>query len=238
VTASQPGPQSSPAVGVWAGPLFPDRHRWPVKLSYGAVILAPFQPRDWEEWSLVRQRNQAWLAPWEATDPVPRERRSPRQLFSRQRRETKAGSLAPWVIRYGETSRTPLIGQCTISNITFGAARSGSIGYWIDQAYAGRGLMPAAVALATDYAMQVMGLHRIEICIRPENAASLRVVEKLGFRYEGSRPRYLHIAGDWRDHHCFALDASETAGGLLARLPPKPSRGLGAAADSAARQSQ
>ena len=62
-----------------------------------------------------------------------------------------------------------------------------------------------------------MRLHRIEIAIRPENAASLRVVEKLGFRPEGVRPRYLHIDGDWRDHLVFALNAEEAGEGLVRR---------------------
>ena len=62
-----------------------------------------------------------------------------------------------------------------------------------------------------------MGLHRIEIAIRPENVRSLRVVAKLGFRPEGLRPRYLHIDGDWRDHLVFALNAEEVPEGLLRR---------------------
>ena len=60
-------------------------------------------------------------------------------------------------------------------------------------------------------------MHRMEICIRPENAPSLRVVEKLGFRYEGLRRRYIHINGDWRDHFCFALVAEEIPVGVLRR---------------------
>ena len=82
---------------------------------------------------------------------------------------------------------------------------------------AGRGITPTAVALATDYCLQSAGLHRIEICIRPENRASLRVVEKLGFRYEGLRRRYIHINGAWRDHFSYALTREELPGGLLAR---------------------
>jgi ribosomal-protein-alanine N-acetyltransferase len=62
-----------------------------------------------------------------------------------------------------------------------------------------------------------MRLHRIEIAIRPENEKSLRVVEKLGFRPEGLRPRYLHIDGDWRDHLVFALNAEELPGGMMRR---------------------
>ncbi|MGH3660059.1 MAG: GNAT family N-acetyltransferase, partial [Micromonosporaceae bacterium] len=100
---------------------------------------------------------------------------------------------------------------------TLGSARWAQIGYWIDQAYAGRGIMPTAVALACDHCFFVVGLHRIEINIRPENAASLRVVEKLGFRREGVRPRYLHIDGDWRDHAAYALHAEEVPEGVLTR---------------------
>jgi ribosomal-protein-alanine N-acetyltransferase len=106
-----------------------------------------------------------------------------------------------------------------VSNIVYGSAQSASIGYWIDRRYAGRWIVPAAVALATDYAITTLRLHRIEICVRPENQASLRVVQKLGFRYEGRRPRFIHIAGAWRDHEAYALTAEEMTDGLLARVP-------------------
>jgi ribosomal-protein-alanine N-acetyltransferase len=62
-----------------------------------------------------------------------------------------------------------------------------------------------------------MGLHRVEICIRPENRNSRRVVEKLGFREEGLRPRFLHIDGAWRDHLCYALSVEDVPGGVLPR---------------------
>jgi ribosomal-protein-alanine N-acetyltransferase len=77
--------------------------------------------------------------------------------------------------------------------------------------------MPTAVAIAVDHSFGVVGLHRVEVNIRPENTASLRVVEKLGFRPEGRRDRYLHIAGDWRDHLAFALTVEDVPEGLLER---------------------
>ncbi|PIE99279.1 MAG: alanine acetyltransferase [Propionibacterium sp.] len=110
----------------------------------------------------------------------------------------------------------PIIGQIAVSNIALGAARMGSIGYWIDEAFAGRGIMPKTVALVVDYCFQVMKLHRIEVNIRPENISSIRVVEKLGFRFEGTRNKLLHIDGDWRDHYSYALTAEEVPEGLLA----------------------
>ena len=51
-----------------------------------------------------------------------------------------------------------------------------------------------------------------------ENAASLRVVEKLGFTEIGYAPRFLHIDGAWRDHRIFAITVEEVGPGLLSRL--------------------
>jgi [ribosomal protein S5]-alanine N-acetyltransferase len=76
-------------------------------------------------------------------------------------------------------------------------------------------VIPTALALAGDHALGVLGLHRLEVNIRPENTASLAVVRKLGFRREGLRPHYLHIAGAWRDHVSFALTIEDLAGETL-----------------------
>ena len=108
-------------------------------------------------------------------------------------------------------------GQVTVGGIARGSLLSAYIGYWIDQRAAGRGIMPTAVAMATDHCFGEVGLHRVEINIRPENAASLRVVQKLGFREEGLRERYLHIDGAWRDHLTFALCADDVPEGVLGR---------------------
>src|SRR6478672_5513058 len=189
-------------------------HRWPVSISHGPVTLAPMRQRDRAVWEEVRRRNAAWLKPWEAT--LPRGTQTgPATMFGRQARE---GRLLPWLVHYDPGDGRPVLaGQLTVSGIVGGSASWGQIGYWLDQRLAGRGIIPTAVALATDYCFQVMGLHRIEIAIRPENTKSLRVVEKLGYRPEGLRPRYLHIDGDWRDHLVFALNAEEVPEGLLRR---------------------
>ena len=110
-----------------------------------------------------------------------------------------------------------LVGQLNVGGIVRGSLHGCHLGYWIDSRVAGRGIMPTAVALVTDHCFWVAGLHRVEVNIRPENAASRRVVEKLGFREEGLRQRFLHIDGDWRDHLSYALVSEEVRGGLLAR---------------------
>jgi len=167
----------------------------------------------------VNQRNRDWLRPWEATIPpapaglTPPRRPTYRQMVRHLRAEAQAGRMLPFVVEH----QGRLAGQLTVAGITWGSMCSGHIGYWVDREVAGRGVMPTAVALATDHCFRTVGLHRIEICIRPENAPSRRVVEKLGFREEGLRPRYLHIDGAWRDHLIFALTSEEVPEGLLSR---------------------
>lgn len=210
-----------------SGSQFPQAHRWPVSLRADAVVLRPLTRRDEPVWDALRASNYLWTHEWDATMPPEGGNRPlPFPLWLRRTSKlAKAGSLLPfglaydpgWVDNPAPPGRTRLIGQVTVSNVVGGSARSAAIGYWIDQGHAGRGIVPTAVALACDYLWQVMRLQRIEICIRPENAASLRVVHKLGFREEGLRPRYLHINGDWRDHRVFALNAEEVPGGLLRR---------------------
>jgi ribosomal-protein-alanine N-acetyltransferase len=108
----------------------------------------------------------------------------------------------------------------TVNGITWGSARWASLGYWVSSSHAGHGITPTAVALVCDHLLTTVGLHRIEISIRPENVASLRVVEKLGFDEVGLARAYLHIAGQWRDHRVFQIVAEDVPEGLVARLGP------------------
>lgn len=189
---------------------------WPVTLELGDVALRPLRRRDSGSWSRLRNANSAWLGPWEATPPDPGARPlSYRQMVRRMNRQAMAGESFPWAI----TVERQLAGQLTVAGVTWGSARTANVGYWVGESFAGHGVVPAALALAVDHCFFRAGLHRIEVNIRPENAASLRVVEKLGFRYEGMRPRFLHIDGGWRDHLSFALVAEEVGPGLVARLP-------------------
>lgn len=134
-------------------------------------------------------------------------------MVRRYNAQARAGEALPWAVTYDGR----LAGQMTISSIIWGSARMGSAGYWVDRDVAGRGVTPTALALAVDHCFFTVGLHRIEVNIRPENHASLRVVRKLGFREEGIRQRFLHIDGGWRDHVSFALTAEEVPDGLLPR---------------------
>lgn len=185
-----------------------------VTLTGLGLTLRPLTKRDRDEWNALRWENVDWLERWESQDPRGSQHLPTfNEFVRRQAREAKAKSSFGWVITEGG----PMIGHVTLSHIAWGAMRGGTIGYWVSHHRAGEGITPRAVALVCDFGFQELELHRIEINIRPENEASLRVVEKLGFRYEGLRQRYIFIDGDWRDHHSFALTADQ-AGSLVERL--------------------
>ena len=191
---------------------------WPATLTDGDVTLRPLRMRDASAWMESRRRNIEWLRPWEATPPNgPSMFGVSGTVFTtmtrRLRADARAGRALPFVI----TVDGKFAGQLNVAGIVRGSMDSAHIGYWVDQRVAGRGVMPTAVALVVDHCLGPVGLHRIEVNIRPENVASRRVVEKLGFREEGVRERYLHIAGDWRDHVTYALVRDDLPNGLLYR---------------------
>jgi ribosomal-protein-alanine N-acetyltransferase len=195
---------------------------WPVSLRAGPVGVRPLRLRDAPTWVEVRLRNEAWLAPWEGRapeqPPLTWAERHTVGSFSAmlrvQRREARAGRALPFAVTYDGD----LVGQVNVGSIVRGAYHGGYVGYWIDERVAGLGVTPTALALVLDHCFGAVGLHRVEANVRPENAASLRVVAKLGFRAEGLRRRYLFIDGDWRDHRCFALLPEDVSEGVLRRL--------------------
>lgn len=196
---------------------------WPAVLTAGPVTLRPPKRSDAGPWSRSRIANAAWLAPWEpSSNQGWQERNSAaefRRTLSRMRSAARLGSMLPFMIAYGDQ----LVGQMSASNIVRGALRSCSIGYWVDYRVAGRGIAPTALALLIDHCLTEVRLHRVEVNIRPENQASLRVVEKLGLRREGYHERFLDIDGAWRDHLCYAITSEERLDApVLSRLAALP----------------
>ncbi|MBF4635603.1 GNAT family N-acetyltransferase [Agreia pratensis] len=182
-------------------------------LSDGPIVIRPIRVRDARALERELMENRGWLRKWEATNPHGPMSFDTRASIRSLQSNARAGYGLPFLIEYnGE-----LAGQLNVSSISYGSVSSASIGYWVSERFAGKNITPTAVALASDYSFFQVGLHRIEICIRPENSPSLRVVEKLGYRYEGLRRRFIHINGDWRDHFCFALVAEELPVGVLGR---------------------
>ena len=167
---------------------------------------------DFRAVAQMRMNDRAWLAPWEAGAPPGLGRTISLEEFIKDAtRNARAGTgLYLAVLPEGR-----LAGQVSISSVHRGAEMSAALGYWINSRFAGRGLTPLALAMVIDWGLASYGLHRFEVNIRPENAASLRVVEKLGLRLEGVRQRYLYIDGAWCDHRSFAITTEEWQPGMM-----------------------
>lgn len=182
---------------------------WPINLLGDEIVLRPARIRDRATWNNVRAENKDWLSPWEATLPrVPEDcpnhenNIAPPSFYKMVRtlnREARAGRSFSFLIWHHEN----LIGQITMGGVMYGALRGAHVGYWIDRNYANRGFTTQSVKLVSGFGFSQLGLHRIEINVRPENIASCRVAEKAGFLREGERKAFLHIDGGWRDHICF-----------------------------------
>ena len=182
-------------------------------LNHGDVNLRLVKAKDAKRLERLILGNREWLRPWEATNPSGPNSFDIRAQVRGLIRQMKDDQGLPFVIEY----RGEVVGQLNVSNILYGSVGSAILGYWIAPEYAGRQITPTAVALVSDYLLNIVGLHRVEIDIRPENTASLRIVEKLGLRFEGTKERFIHINGDWRDHFVFAVTAEEVPEGILNR---------------------
>ena len=97
-----------------------------------------------------------------------------------------------------------LLGYARLSNIVRGAFDNAYLGYAVGREHNNRGVGTLLVRHAVMLAWQ-LGLHRVQAAVRTDNPASLRVMEKAGFRREGLALRYLHLDGDWRDHVLHAI---------------------------------
>lgn len=174
------------------------------------VTLRPLVLADFPEWNEVRLRCEDWLVRWEPRRPTNqpdpyRDRDAFAIRCSARQRERQAGVG----FGFGIFVEGRFRGEINISAIQRGAFQSAYVGYWIDQAVAGRGLMPEAVVVCCRFAFEQLHLHRLQISVVPRNTASRRVPEKLGIRDEGIAERYLEIAGVWEDHVRYAITAEE-----------------------------
>jgi ribosomal-protein-alanine N-acetyltransferase len=174
----------------------------PIVEGDGVYLRAP-QMSDYSEWTTLREASRAFLTPWEPTwpsDDLGRSafRRRLRRYAEDQRADT---SYAFFLFRRADDA---LVGGLTLANIRRGVALAGSLGYWIGEPFARRGLMTAALQGLVPFAFGSLRLHRLEAACIPSNAASIRLLEKMGFVREGYAREYLCINGLWQDHLLFA----------------------------------
>ena len=182
----------------------------PLRLYGRRLMLRPLVAGDFEAWSEVRVRNDEWLTKWEplrhpkAPDPAINRDAFASRCAARDRERQSGVGYA-----FGIFVDNAFAGEINLNNVLRGAMQSVTIGYWIDQARAGKSYMSEAVLVATRFALEDLQLHRVEICIIPRNHNSRRVMEKLGYREEGIAERFLEINGTWEDHVRYGFTIEE-----------------------------
>ncbi len=169
--------------------------------------------KDYTDWVNLRRESEDFLISWEP------------------KRERNFYSIAAFKARvkwsnrsFRELSALPtfifsiendaLLGALTLDNIKKGASRSASVGYWIGKPYARNGYMTEALNALKIKAFNKLNISRLEAATLPDNEASRKLLEKVGFKYEGVAQSYLQIDGRWRNHVMYSLLRNDRRGRL------------------------
>ncbi|SFI26926.1 ribosomal-protein-alanine N-acetyltransferase [Paenibacillus sp. UNC496MF] len=156
------------------------------------------------------KRNREALAEWEPDrDETYYTHETQRQLIRQELQSMDGGHSVRFWLTTAEDPDGDIVGTVSLSNIVRGAFQSCHLGYRMDLLHRNKGYMTEAVSHVAAFAFERLNLHRIEANVMPRNAASLKVVERLGFRSEGVASEYLRIHGAWEDHvHMVLLNPS------------------------------
>lgn len=175
----------------------------------GVVLRAP-QMGDYAEWAELREQSRDFLIPWEPVWPSDDLTRGAfRRRLKRYAEEQIADQSYAFLIFRGDDEA--LLGGVTIANLRRGVAQAASIGYWVGAPFARQGYMTEAMRALAPFAFENLRLHRLEAACIPSNAASVKLLEKTGFRREGYAREYLCINGAWADHFLYARLRSDMA---------------------------
>ncbi|WP_139997540.1 GNAT family N-acetyltransferase [Paenibacillus paridis] len=175
------------------------------------IYLKLLEVEDADKLLALRQQNRHFLQPFE---PL---RQESYFTVEEQARMIASGRLAAqndqaYAFGVFTVATDVLIGRIELSGVARGPFQNAFLGYFLDQACNGRGMMTEAVSLCLAYAFEQLGLHRIQAAVMPRNLPSIRVLEKAGFRQEGLARHYLHINGLWEDHALFAMTVEDRQG--------------------------
>ena len=157
---------------------------------------------DMAEFTRLVIASRRFLHPWVTPASTP-------EMYARYLRYTRRKSVYASLVCRSEDLK--IMGVCNLSQIFLGDLKSAFLGYWIGATFAGQGYMTEALDLVLRYAFENLRLHRIEANIQPDNVGSKALVVRLGFRMEGFSPRYLKVAGRWKDHERWAICREEWA---------------------------
>ena len=174
-----------------------------VSNANGRVYLRPPEASDCDEFVSLMRASRSFHRPW-ATAPTDDDRFAA-YLADNHRPDFEA----MLVCRLDDDA---IVGFFNLSQIARGSLQSAYLGYAAAKTFARNGYMKEGIQIVLRVAFVTLRLHRIEANIQPDNRASIALAISAGFRREGFSPRYLKIAGRWRDHERWAILADEWRG--------------------------
>lgn len=177
------------------------------ELRGSRVVVRPVAPGDAPGLLNMYLGNRAFFEPWwpeRAADFYTLERQ--RDMIEREIAERRLGVREVFTIRNTDGE---IVGRMALNDLIRGVFQNAHLGYDVGEEHNGRGYATEAVRLVVGYAFAELGLHRVQAATMLNNTRSQRVLEKAGFRKEGTAERYLRIAGSWQDHYIFAVTIEE-----------------------------
>ena len=145
--------------------------------------------------------NRDYLARWNPVQPDSfYTEPGQREVLTRNLDARRRGSMLPLAIVDGDGT---VCGRINLNDIVRGAYQGASVGYWVSESHAGRGLASAAVADVAATSFGELGLHQLQAATLLHNTPSQHVLTRNGFRPYAVAEAYLNIAGGWRDHILF-----------------------------------
>lgn len=169
------------------------------------LILSILYPNDAEKVLLFYDKNKNFFEPWEP------ERETNFYTLSYQRLSLavehklimNSKLLRYWIFHQKDPNK--IIGTVNFYNIIRGSYSCCQLGYKLDREYIGNGFALESVQAGMELLFEEYGLHRIEANIMPSNDRSIKLIEKLGFSYEGLSKSSIQINSRWEDHARYAL---------------------------------
>lgn len=157
------------------------------------------RPADAALLATYHNHNATHFGPWEPDREY--NYYSERQLRKRLRqldKDHRRGSAAIFIALNDREDE--ILAHCSLTNILYGPMRACYMGYGVSKDYEGQGIMFRLCEEVIDYAFNQLHLNRIMANYMPGNRRSAALLERLGFKVEGTAMRYLKINGKWEDH--------------------------------------
>lgn len=164
-----------------------------------SLLIRELTPKDEEKFLTAMQQSKHLHHPWVSPPITP-------EGFKNFIVRTQQPNHQSYLLYDASNS---IIGVYNFSEIVRGPFQNAYLGFYVVASCAGHGYMSQGLKLVLKKAFTELGLHRIEANIQPQNIASIRLIQKNGFRKEGFSPRYLFIDKKWRDHERWAITVED-----------------------------